>query len=261
MRRLLPLLILIVLCSIYSSLLAVAAPSQNVNIKVRASVGGGISDFIVTYVSDRQIDLSWSLVGDATNVMIRAKYGDFPSDIPDTYTDPFDGYLVYYGPASSVSDCLVDLETSSVPVCYRAWAQKPDGNWYTGSLTGSIGGATMVFIALILLALVLTILSWRVKTVLLVLLASVAWAAPTMWILTGSNSSLDSGEPWVQMVSYVLIGMAFVPLIIYMLTENQKDPGQKIWNKMGFTTRSERKEKTKRSQESYKNELRKRLRR
>ena len=106
--------------------------------KAKSSVGvvitvvgttGGISNFTVTYVTDTDMHLSWSFIGDAVNIMIRSKYGSYPANIPNSTTTPSDGNLVYYGSGTSFDDTSMNFDQNPGSLYYSAWAQKADGTW------------------------------------------------------------------------------------------------------------------------------------
>jgi len=129
--------IVVIAILILLPLSASASPVAVVTIVGVPGSAGGISNFTITYTSDTQLDLAWTLYGDAVNIMIRGKYKSYPADIPDQNTTPSDGYLVYYGSASAVSDTSMDFSQNVGPIYYKAWAQKADGTWYTAPLKGS----------------------------------------------------------------------------------------------------------------------------
>lgn len=79
--------------------------------------------------------------------MVRAKYGGYPTDIPDQNTSPFDGYLVYYGGGNTVSDTNMDFNNTTLQVFYKAWAQKLDGTWYTDTSSGSKESVNLIELA------------------------------------------------------------------------------------------------------------------
>jgi hypothetical protein len=148
--------------------------SVHITVTAVPKITGGISNFIVTYVNDKHLDLSWTLTGAAVKIMIRGKYGSYPADIPNEHTAPSDGYLVYYGNAGSCSDTIVNLDdpgdanisdTSDTPftIYYKAWAQKGGGTWFVSTSTGSEESRTLTFLAFVVLALGLMIAAFVTK--------------------------------------------------------------------------------------------------
>jgi len=81
-----------------------AATTAVVNVTNSPSFSQGIMSFTVTYISDTEMDLAWTDDATVANVMVRAKNGGYPSDIPNENTAPSDGYLVYYGTDLSAVD-------------------------------------------------------------------------------------------------------------------------------------------------------------
>ena len=125
---------------------------------------GGISNFTVTYVTDTDMHLSWSFIGDAVNIMIRSKYGGYPANIPNSTTTPSDGNLAYYGSGTSFDDTSMNFDQNPGSLFYSAWAQKADGTWYTNLSTGSEESRVVLFIAFVVIALGLTIAAFMAKT-------------------------------------------------------------------------------------------------
>jgi hypothetical protein len=156
------LVVLIILIMALLPVTPVLANSVNITVTAKPHVTGGITNFTIIYVSDTQLDFTWSLFGEATKIMIRGKYGGYPDNIPDPSTEPSDGYLVYYGDATSCSDTSMDFDENPGPIYYTAWAQKDDGMWYTDIQTGWKESAVLTTIAFIVLALgVSGVAIWR----------------------------------------------------------------------------------------------------
>ena len=109
----------------------------------------GIITFDITYVSDTEMDLNWTVDDTAANVMIRAKYGSYPTDIPNENTAPSGGYLLYYGTDLSVADTSMNFNENAGSIYYKAWAQKADGTWYVTTSTGKKESKTMTLLFLL----------------------------------------------------------------------------------------------------------------
>ena len=112
----------------------------------------GITGFTITYISDTQLDLDWNNGSAVSQVMVRAKYGEYPADIPDEDTAPSDGYQVYYGAGTSASDTSMDFDENPGKLYYRAWAQKADGKWFVTPVEDAEESRAMFFLALVILA-------------------------------------------------------------------------------------------------------------
>ena len=92
MKKILAILVVLML-----SLLPVGVMAATITVTNQPVFTAGIYTFTVTYISDTEMDLAWTIGTGVDKVMVRAKYGSYPADIPDEYTSPSDGYLVYYG--------------------------------------------------------------------------------------------------------------------------------------------------------------------
>ena len=135
----------------------------------------GISSFTITYVSDTEMDLNWTVDDTAANVMIRAKYGSYPTDIPNENTAPSDGYLVYYGTDLSVADTSMNFNENAGSIYYKAWAQKADGTWYVPTHTSSKESREVVLIGLIGLGVIGSIFAIMKRNVLFAIGAGALW--------------------------------------------------------------------------------------
>jgi len=140
------------------------------------SYSGGILTFNVTYVSDTEMDLSWTYDAvTVSNVMVRAKYGSYPANPPDSSTAPSDGYLVYYGSDLSAVDTSMDMNQNAGTLYYSAWAQHPDGSWYVVASTHSEESREVVLIGLIALGAIGSIFAIYKRQVLFAVGASTVW--------------------------------------------------------------------------------------
>jgi hypothetical protein len=145
-------LIVMVVLSLYA-VPVMASTSEDVTITATPMFTAGITSFTITYINDTQLDLAWTVDGTVTMVMIRAKYGRYPADIPNEDTTPSDGYLVYYGNGLAVSDTSMNFDENLGIIHYKVWAQKADGRWYVNTSTGSKESKQLVFIGMIFLSL------------------------------------------------------------------------------------------------------------
>jgi len=180
-----------------------AATTQNV--EVTATPAYGIISFSIDYISDTQMDLSWTVTGDVVNVMVRAQYGEDLDEIPNEDTAPSDGVQVYYGPGSSFSDTSMDFDQNPGPLYYKIWGQKADDKWYTGSYSAWEESAVLLLIALIILALGFTIVSFLFKK------GFLAFAGAAVWMITGIYCFSRALETWD---TYFSLGFLFLFLTI-----------------------------------------------
>lgn len=192
-----------------------SATYQEVSVTATPKFTDGITNFTVTYVNETQIDLSWGFSGDAVNIMIRAKYGEYPDDIPDEDTAPTDGYLVYYGSGTSCSDTSVNFDENVSTLFYKAWGQKASGKWYTDTSTGEQESEMLLLGILAGLALIPLIASFALKSGRKIL----CWVSAGGWILLSAYSYTRYETLWDVYYSLFLfagimvMACAFLPLI------------------------------------------------
>ena len=188
-----------------------ADTTASVTVTMQFAVTNGITNFKIIYISDTQMDLSWTLTS-ASNIMIRAKYGDYPSDIPNDTTTPSDGYLVYYGSGSSVSDTSMNFDQNPGLLYYKAWGQKADGTWYVQTSTGSKESKELIllsFIAIIIGLLVVNIMA-KNSFIPIKLVAAMAWAIPLVWAIEYPPSFIVAGSNIQTIIVIILIGMLLI---------------------------------------------------
>lgn len=171
-RKLVAFVIIIVLTL---SPIPVLAVEIEVTVTAKPAISGGITDFTIIYVSETQLDFSWAFSGGAVNIMIRGKYDGYADNIPNPETEPSDGYLVYYGSATTCSDTSMDFDNNPGAIYYTAWAQRADGTWYTNVYTGEEESAIMTLLGFIVLALGLSFLGAKSSYWILKFLAGAIW--------------------------------------------------------------------------------------
>jgi hypothetical protein len=221
-----------------------AATTQDVTITATPG-GAGILTFVATYISETQIDLDWTVTGDVDKVMVRAKYGSIPADIPDEDTAPTDGYLVYYGAGLSSSDTSMDFDANPGPLNYKAYAQKADGKWYLVSKTDWKESALMTLIFFAVFAGILSFIGSRSSFYFLKFLAGLAWWATAFYWIGNPPSTIVAGSSvhQVVLVLFIIVGLAFMLMPYwYTKTENGQEEGKGF--KMPF-------QKTKEEEEDY----------
>jgi hypothetical protein len=168
-KRLLALVLFLVL--LIPARVVLADTGAGITVFANPLVTGGITDFAITYVSETQLDFSWEYVGDATHIMIRGKYGDYPENIPNGETEPSDGYQVYYGNASTASDTSINFDENPGTIYYTAWAQRDNGTWFTDIHTNFMENTTMALIASIVFIVGLSVLALWQRHIILYIIA------------------------------------------------------------------------------------------
>lgn len=189
--------------------------SVDLGVTAKGIFTGGINNFTIVYVSDTQLDLSWTLGDNVTGIMIRGKYGGYPTDIASSNETPSDGYLVYYGSGNTTSDTSMDFDQNPGPIFYKAWAQRGDGTWVMFPSQGWKESNVMTLIAVILLCLGLTWVGAKSSFWILKALAGLSWIAMAMFWQSNPPSTVVAGTP-VDTVIILLfwflgIAMLFMP--------------------------------------------------
>jgi hypothetical protein len=197
------------------------AKSVDVGITATPQLSGGITGFLITYVNDKQLDFDWGYSGFATKIMIRAKYGGYPNNIPNINTAPTDGYLVYYGDAIHASDTNVDFNNSTLQVYYTAWAQKADGTWFMNMTTGWKESRNMIFIGLLIFALAATVISLRYYNLLLSMVGMLAWLILWGYNLNNPLSGIVQGSFVHELMTYAFMIMAIVTMLVFFRTRGK----------------------------------------
>jgi hypothetical protein len=173
----------------------------------------GITSFTVIYAKDTQMDLAWTYDATVQKVMVRAKYGDYPADIPNDVTTPTDGYLVYYGSGNNFSDTSMNLDETTATLNYKAWAQKLDGTWYTTTSTNKQESIEMLLLALLLLPAILTGLGYCFKQNILKTFGALFWLAfffYLAWWYPNHNLFGNFDQNFVSLIGVgVFIGIMF----------------------------------------------------
>jgi hypothetical protein len=239
-----------------------AETTATVQVVMVPEVTGGIGNFTITYVSDYDMLLEWSFLGDAVNILVRSKYGSYPDDVIDMYTTPTDGNLVYYGDATSFHDTSMDFDNNAGPLYYKAWAQHPDGTWYIATSTGWEESKEVLFIGLILVAVCLTAFVFVWNSLPLALAGMLGWLGLAAWVALGGSSGLPMSSTYTVIVVAVFVLMAFTPLIRYIsmlgkakitTTDAKTGKSYSMWGKVPkASTRSRSQE----AQDSWKKTLR-----
>jgi hypothetical protein len=184
-----------------------AGTSDNVQVVVVPYLGGGITSFNATIISDTEVDLEWTILDGTANVMVRAKYGSMPMDRTD-------GYLVYYGSDLSVSDNSMDFNENISTIYYRIWAETEESVWLDSEITtAETEGVYMFLLALFVLAAIISFLSFYNSFPLLKLGASAAWIGIFIYFKDNPPSQITEGSAAHTAILLVIVLMAIaIPL-------------------------------------------------
>jgi len=186
---------------------SVKADDAEVNITVSAWVVGNPLGFTVTWISDQQLDLSWTLPEAAVNVMVRSATGRPPEN-------RVDGNLIYYGSDTSCSDTGISLDETVAAVYYRAWSETAEGVWSPLYSEGQMEGIGMVLIAIILLCAMVSYFSLRSSNILLGLAASITWIFFFVFTRENPMGNVTTGSFADELIVYLCWIFAIIlPLI------------------------------------------------
>ena len=183
----------------------VFAGNSEVTITISAFTVGNPEGFIVTYVNDRQVDLSWTMPEGATKVMVRSAPGREPEDRTD-------GNLVYYGSDNSCSDTGISLDETLVAIYYRAWSQNAGGAWSQLYSEGQIGGERVIFLGILAFAGIMSFLAFRSAFFGLKLMAAMSWFIFLIYIR--ANPPLGITEGSGAHVGLIIISMGMGVMIV-----------------------------------------------
>lgn len=224
-------LILALIISVLSYVAPVyGATYQDVTVVATPKVSGGISSFVITYVSEFQLDFDWTLTGTADRIMIRASYNDYPEDIPDTFTTPSDGYLIYYGDGLGVTHCedtSVNFDENMGTLYVKAWAQKNDDTWFVTTFTGSEESEIVTLILLFGFGVIMSYIAIRTREQITALamafVASAIWLACIIYTRANPIGSMTTGDGADNAILTVLLAlMVLVPVVTWRVKSNER---------------------------------------
>lgn len=172
---------------------------------------GPPTNFVLTRISSTEVGITWTKDVDADATTIVRNLNDYPAN-------PTDGIVVYDAGGSSTSDVGLDLDTNVY--YYRAWS-RVDTTYSTGYAQGRIGGASMLFLALIGLAGFLTFLCLKWKFLPMSIAAALSWLALGIaTLLDPSQIGLTTlSDAWVTVLGFVFLLMTIVPLLLQMRSD------------------------------------------
>ena len=155
------------------------------------------TNFLATYINQSQVNLSWSSPPTSIAVMVRAKYGSPPIDTTD-------GYEVFYAVGNSATDTSMDFEETASTIFYRAWAEYAAPAWSVPA-DDDVEGIGMTLLALVLLAMGLTVAMFVTRQ------AMLGFPCVIMWAILGAYAYTESTVPWGDWQFYLffasLLGM------------------------------------------------------
>ncbi len=215
--------IILLICILAMVLVPTVASAATITIHNSPSYG--IINFTVTQVNDHQLDFNWGYGSPAVSIMIRAKYGAYPDDIPDEDTAPSDGYLIYQGSGTSASDYTVSLDTASTtPLYVRAWGQREDGTWISNDVEQNIvpEGLGMQLLALIALCALLSFIALKYTSIGVAIVASGSWFGLWAFMRLNPLNNVTAGSNVDVILTLILWGVALMlPTVVISRTRTK----------------------------------------
>jgi hypothetical protein len=214
-------IVLAVVAAIMLATIPIAVLAGNTATMVNApAYSVGITSFTVTYVSDTEMDLNWTYDATVANVMVRAKYGSYPTNPPNSATAPSDGYLVYYGSGLSAVDTSMNLNNNPDTLYYSIWGQKGDGSWNLIPSKGSEESREMIGLLLGFLAVSLLIAGLVLKK------SWVMWFSIPFWVILSIYMAYyqSMGFPASAQHAFLFIGLGATVAIGFGAIRMQAKP-------------------------------------
>jgi hypothetical protein len=193
--RILVLILVAGISSLFPSIV-LADTSATVTITATGWIGTAPTGLVITYINDFHLDISWTPAANSTATMVRASYGHIPTDIND-------GYLVYYGAGNSASDTSVNLEDNGGTYYARAWAEH-GGTFEPVGTSGFMENPSMMLIALIIMALGLTLAGFLRENKIL------AFGGAGAWMVLGGYAYTRFTTAWDVYYGLFFLCMALV---------------------------------------------------
>jgi len=226
------LIIGVCLLSLIPGIQAWADTSEGVVVSATGWIAGIPGGFTLTYVNDYEVLISWTKGQDAVNTMVRAAFGRVPENISD-------GYQVYYGTGTSVSDTALSLAAPDI-VYYRAWSQNANNVWTELFASGDTGGfmsASFLFFGIIILAMFATGYSGFRKNILLAFIGFGLWFGLFMWLFFSTDAPFDLTENHAKILMWVFLLLSFLPLVLQIDTEIWHEAKGRRWKEFGGNPR------------------------
>jgi len=159
------------------------------------------TNLLLTMVGDNEVVITWDAGVNACNYMVRGAIGRLPADRTD-------GYLVYNGTATTTTDWIDEDET----VYYRVFSQSCGGTWETDGIYDSIGGFMVLLLILTIVAVILAIAAFVLKSGRRIL----AFASAGFWVLAGIHSYTLSEATWDIHYGLFWVSMGMVAAMVLM---------------------------------------------
>ena len=177
------------------------------------------TNFTATVMNDNNIQLDWTPNGLAVTTLILGKVGSYP-------TSPVDGHIVYNGAGATTNDTSISLDETTTNVFYAAYSVDGGGGTSPDSALAMAGGIGMTLLALILVAMGLTVAMFITKNMLLGFPSAIFWGVLCGFAYTQSLATWD----WQYSLFFASGGMIiFSCLAMYALRKRDLEPKEADW--------------------------------
>lgn len=188
------------------------------DVTITAIPNWGITSFTATVISDTQVDLVWTFAPNVSSVMIRAKYGSEP-------VDETDGYLVYSGTDTSISDTSMNFDENVGILYYAAFGETEPGV-YGASAFDDAEGTVMLLLTLMGASLILTVSGYISKRSILAVMGGLFWIIVGVYAYTLSSQDWAAWDIYLALafgcLMFSLVGI-FAPVITRDKSEDAED--------------------------------------
>lgn len=166
------------------------------------------TSLVLTYINTDTVEVEWVKGLYAYWSMVRAAVGRIPEDRED-------GYLVYYGTASTVTDTGHGINLDEDTVYYRVWSQNVWEVWENTGIYDSIGGIMAILFALLLIPIVFTVCFLWKREMWLGIIGVVAWFCVGIYYMTELSSAANLTQisdiwmamGWICMMATIALGL------------------------------------------------------
>jgi len=189
------LLVILLLVTNPTSALA-ADPVVIVTISAWLPLPGAPINFTLTEITPTSLNITWEMGPSANSTIIRVNRDRYPQNVSD-------GYLVFNGTGTYTEDSWLDLDINTY--YYRAWSANGLG-YSVNYAEAKTGGSITMLIALLVLALGATGLSFWKRNIVLTMCASLSWLALGL-LLVRSPTSLNLDT--LDVTSLQVLGFLF----------------------------------------------------
>lgn len=208
------------------------------------------ADFTITSLGGSMVAINWTKAVDANadTTLIVGKSGSYPRNKTD-------GWVAYNGTASYTTDSHGISFNLESPF-YKAWSYNLTVGFSTLYAQATLGGGSMLLLGFLGLACFFTWFSHKRRDILISTVAFLLWFGTGMWLFFSGDAPFNLTESYVQILAWVFVIMAFVPILMQMNTEIRHERKGRSWTEYG-----RKPEERSDTQEEYKRMIQNRWRR